>query len=86
MVDRRLSVDTGIPDPVYDLVLVLQQALADCHRYAHFAEDARVAGDAELVALFEELTDQDRQLAGRLRGLLASRLAAGVATTGAPQP
>jgi hypothetical protein len=77
VVERRLPVDTGLPDPVYDLVLVLQQALADCHRYAHFAEDARAAGDAELVELFEELTDQDRQLAGRLRGLLARRLGDG---------
>jgi hypothetical protein len=74
MVQQRLAVDTGVPDPLYDLVLVLQQALADCHRYAHFAEDARLAGDEELRELFEELTDQDRELAARIQSLLARRL------------
>lgn len=71
---QRLDVDTGVPDPEYDLILVLQQALADCHRYAHFAEDARAAGDDELVSLFEELTQQDRELAERIRGILGKRL------------
>ena len=71
---HRLAIDTGVPDPEYDLVLVLQQALADCHRYAHFAEDARLAGDRELTALFEELSQQDRELAGRLKEIVARRL------------
>lgn len=72
-----IAVDTGVTDPVYDLVLVLQQALADCYRYAHFAADARAAGDQELAALFEELSGNDRELAERLRPLLATRLAPG---------
>ena len=55
-------------------MLVLQQALADCHRYAHFAEDARQAGDEELTSLFEELSQQDRELAERLRKIAARRL------------
>jgi rubrerythrin len=70
-----MQVDTGVSDPTYDLVLVLQQALADCHRYAHFAEDARSHGDEEVASLFEELTQQDRELADRVRGLLVARLA-----------
>ena len=76
MVAQRLPVDTGVSDPVYDLILVLQQALADCHRYAHFAEDARAAGDDELVALFEELAENDRQLGRRITSLLNDRLVA----------
>jgi hypothetical protein len=65
---------TGTKDPLYDLVLVLQQALEDCYRYQCFADDAREGGDDELVDLFEELAEQDRQLAERLKPLLARRL------------
>jgi hypothetical protein len=65
---------TGVPDHVYDVVLVLQQALADCYRYQRFADDARAAGDPELVDLFEELAGNDRDLAERLKPLLAARL------------
>ena len=70
---QRLPVDTGVSDAEYDLILVLQQALEDCHRYAHFAEDARVAGDGELADLFDELTQEDRELAARLRAIAARR-------------
>lgn len=71
---QRIPVDTGVSDPLYDLVLVLQQALADCHRYAHFAEDARLAGDDELADLFDELSNNDRELGQRLISLLHKRL------------
>lgn len=70
----HLTVRTGTSDPHYDLILVLQQALEDCHRYQCFAEDARRAGDDELVELFEELSQQDRELAERLKPMLARRL------------
>lgn len=73
---QRLTVDTGLTDPEYDLVLVLQQASADCHRYHHFAEDARLAGDQELTSLFEELEQQDRELVARLKAIAARRLGA----------
>lgn len=76
MTTRPPDVDTGVPDPLYNLVLVLQQALEDCYRYEHFAEDAREAGDDELVSLFEDLSRQDRELADRLKAMLATRLAA----------
>jgi hypothetical protein len=65
---------TGTKDPHYDLILVLQQALEDCHRYQCFADDARADGDAELVELFEELAETDRKLAERLKPLLVARL------------
>lgn len=72
---RDLDVRTGTSDPDYNLVLVLQQALEDCYRYQCFAEDARDAGDDELVELFEQLADQDRELADRVKRMLAERLA-----------
>ena len=68
------AAQTATPDHVYDLVLVLQQALEDCVRYAAFAHDAQEANDAELAAWFRELADSDRQIAARAKALLRSRL------------
>jgi rubrerythrin len=63
-------------DPDYNVVLLLQQALEDCYRYQCFAEDARQAGDDELVKLFDELAESDRKIAARVKKILAARLAA----------
>jgi hypothetical protein len=74
MTAKQIDTDTGVSDPHYDLILVLQQALEDCHRYAHFAQDAREHDDGELAELFDELAAKDRELADRLKRLLSSRL------------
>lgn len=71
---QRKPIDTGTDDPVYDLVLVLQQALEDCVRYQRFAEDSRAAGDDELAEFFEELGSSDHEIAERAKALLATRL------------
>ncbi|MBX3286369.1 MAG: hypothetical protein R2746_14470 [Acidimicrobiales bacterium] len=68
------GIDTGVPDAVYDLILVFQQALEDCHRYQCFAADARRGGDAEVAAFFAELADSDRDIADRARRMLVARL------------
>lgn len=70
--DRSEGIATGERDPVYDLVLVLQQALEDCHRYQCFAGDAD-AGDAEVADFFRELADSDRDIAQRAKALLLAR-------------
>ena len=67
-------VDTGVPNHVYDLVLLLQQACEDVIRYSAFAEDADEAGDEELSSWLRELADSDREIADRARQLLLSRL------------
>ena len=67
---------TGLPDHVYDLVLLLQQAASDVVRYTAFAEDARVAEDMELASWLEELADSDREIVDRAKELLAERLTA----------
>ena len=67
-------IDTGLPDEVYDLVLVLQQAAEDTIRYAAFAADARRAGDTEVAAWFEELAASDRDGVARAVELLSPRL------------
>jgi hypothetical protein len=74
---ETIDVRTGTSDPDYNVVLVLQQALEDCYRFQCFAEDARQAGDEELVELFEDLAKQDRELAEKVKGILARRLTAG---------
>jgi hypothetical protein len=65
---------TGTSDALYDLILVLQQALADCVRYQHFADDAREGGDGELAAWFDQLGRSDEQIAEHAKHLLACRL------------
>lgn len=65
---------TGTKDPLYDLILVTQQALEDCLRYQHFADDAREGSDDELADLFEELAGKDRELAERTKAILSRRL------------
>jgi rubrerythrin len=69
-----MATSTGTKDPLYDLILVTQQALEDCFRYQHFADDARECGDAELADLFDELAEKDRELAERTKAILAGRL------------
>ncbi len=68
------DVDTGVKDPLYDLILVLQQALEDCYRYQCFAADSRAGGDDELADLFDELAESDRQIAQKAKALLAARI------------
>lgn len=66
--------DTGTKDPLYNLILLTQQALEDCLRYQHFAADARDGGDDELADWFEELAQSDREIAERGKTMLKARL------------
>jgi hypothetical protein len=66
---------TGTPDPLYNLILLTQQALEDCVRYQHFAADARDGGDTELAEYFDELAQNDHEVAERAKAMLARRLA-----------
>lgn len=70
---RSEGIDTGTRDAEYDLVLVLQQALEDCHRYQCFAGDARDAGDDEAAGFFDELASSDREIAERTKAMLLAR-------------
>jgi hypothetical protein len=66
--------DTGLPNHIYNLVVLLQQAAEDTVRYEAFAEDARAAGDDELATWCEQLADSDREVLSRARRMLAARL------------
>jgi hypothetical protein len=74
--DPARQTETGLPNHVYDLVLLLQQAAADVVRYRAFADDARAAGDDELAQWCEELADSDREIVTRAKAMLAVRLRA----------
>ena len=63
-----------LDDPVYDLILCLQQALEDCVRFDAFAADARAKGDDELASFFDELSGSDREIAERAKDMLRARL------------
>jgi rubrerythrin len=65
---------TGTADPLYNLLLLAQQALEDCLRYQHFACDARNGGDVELAEFFDELSENDRDVAARAKDMLRIRL------------
>jgi rubrerythrin len=65
---------TGTADPLYNLLLLAQQALEDCLRYQHFACDARDSGDVELAKFFDELSENDRDVAARAKDMLRTRL------------
>lgn len=73
MASPHAEVDTGTKDPLYDLILVLQQALEDATRYELFARDSR-ATDPELADFFDELAASDRDIAERSKSMLAVRL------------
>lgn len=66
--------ETGLPNHVYDLVLLLQQACEDVVRYSEFRADAEAAGDDELAAWLGELADSDREIVGRATSMLRRRL------------
>jgi hypothetical protein len=68
------TVDTGVADHVYDLVLLMQQACEDVVRYEKFRDDAQRAGDHELAHWLAELADSDREIAGRAGRMLKQRL------------
>jgi predicted NBD/HSP70 family sugar kinase len=65
---------TGLPNHVYDLVLLLQQAAEDVVRYTGFSADARAAGDDEFADWCDELAESDRAIVARARAMLAARL------------
>jgi hypothetical protein len=79
MNESSSAADTGLPDHLYDLTLLLQQAAEDARRYDAFARDARVAGDVELADWCEELASTDREVVTRAAHMLHERLSTLVA-------
>ncbi|MDQ4143140.1 MAG: hypothetical protein M3198_05220 [Actinomycetota bacterium] len=66
---------TKTRDEHYNLVSVLYHALQGGETYDQYIQDAREAGDDELVQYFQDVQEQDRQRAERAKKLLHGRLA-----------
>jgi hypothetical protein len=62
--------DTGVSDPVYNLVSVLYHTLQGAETTAMYTDDADLTGDVELADFFAELQQQDRDRARRAKALL----------------
>jgi hypothetical protein len=68
---------TGTPNEHYDLISVLYHALQGGETSQLYIDDARTAGDDELVDFFEQVQNEDRSRAERAKQLLASRFPVG---------
>lgn len=71
---------TGTRDVTYNLVSVLYHTLQGAETIDQYIADAQ--GDQELVSLFKEFQEQDRERADRIKVLLRDRLLAGKAKGG----
>jgi len=61
-------------DELYGVVSVLYHALQGIDTYGQYGDDAREAGDEELVEFFETCRNEESQRAARAKVLLAERL------------
>jgi hypothetical protein len=65
---------TGTPNDSYDLVSVLYHALQGGETSQQYIDDARKAGDEELVAFFAQVQAEERTRAENAKRLLMDRL------------
>lgn len=70
----KTQCSTGTPNEQYDLMSVVYHALEGAVTYEQYIEDAKAAGDNELVSFFEELKDNNCQMANKAKKLLKNRL------------
>ena len=61
-------------DEVYGAVSVLYHALQGAETYGKYIEDARAAGDDELVEFFQSCREEEQERAQRAKSLLIERL------------
>ena len=73
-VRKRRSAATGETDEQYALISALYHALQGAETCGFYIEDARRAGDEQLVAFFEETRAEHAERAARAKELLAMRL------------
>ena len=66
---------TGTPDKDYNIIWFTEACLSNALKLETYIEDARQAGDDELVELFTKAQADSRKGAEQGKSLLASRLA-----------
>ena len=70
MTDRQTTTDT-----TYNLISVVYHSLQAIDSFHTYLRDAEETGDAELTGLLQGAIDQQRELAGNAKDMLAKRLA-----------
>jgi hypothetical protein len=73
----RSTVQTGIPDPIYDLISVAYHALQGAETYEWYAQDAQKEGDEELAQFFRKVQQQCQETGADAQQLLSSHLQQG---------
>jgi len=71
---QRGTSSEAASDELYGVVSVLYHALQGAQTYTQYSNDARTAGDEELVEFFETCRDEENGRAQRAKMLLAERL------------
>jgi hypothetical protein len=66
---------TGTPDKDYNIIWFTEACLSNALKLESYIEDARQAGDDELVEFFSKAQADSRKGAEQGKSLLASRLA-----------
>jgi hypothetical protein len=66
---------TGTPDKDYNIIWFTEACLSNVLKLETYIEDARQAGDDELVEFFSKAQADSRKGAEKGKSLLASRLA-----------
>lgn len=66
--------ETGTKDVTYDLVSILYHALQGAEIYGKYMEDAEKEGASEIRQFFQEICDEERRRAERVKGILIKHL------------
>lgn len=73
-VTDKTQCNTGTKNEQYDLISVVYHALEGAVTYDQYIEDAKAAGDNELMSFFEELQSNNCKMAEKAKQLLKTRL------------
>ena len=65
--------DFAVSDVEYNLITTLSNLLQAEDALHKYMQDAEASGDTEVVAIFKELHDSNRQIARRMRDKLHSQ-------------
>ncbi len=69
-----MSFNSGVSDDTYDVISALYHTLQDCETLQRYVSDAKRAKDKELVDLFNEFQEEDRERAAKLQKILSKKI------------
>jgi hypothetical protein len=71
---QQAEATTGVSNVTYDAMAVLTNKLQGIAAIEGYKRDAQAQGDQEIVGVFEQIQQRDRQDVEQLRGIVAQRL------------